>query len=36
LPDDLVAEYDDGSEVQASILYFGDRLVREDGEPGAQ
>jgi hypothetical protein len=34
LPDDLVAAYDDGTEVQASILYFGDRLVRESKEPG--
>jgi hypothetical protein len=34
LPDDLVAEYDDGSEAQASILYFGDRLVRETPAAG--
>lgn len=34
LPDDLVAEYDDGSEVQASILYFGDRLVRDKSSAG--
>ncbi|MDP3759926.1 MAG: hypothetical protein Q8R01_05345 [Ramlibacter sp.] len=36
LPDGLVGEYDDGSEGQASILYFGDRLVRENQEPGVQ
>ena len=34
LPDDLVAEYDDGSEVQAAILYFGDKLVRENKGSG--
>jgi hypothetical protein len=34
LPDELVTEYDDGSEVQASILYFGDKLVRENRASG--
>ena len=34
LPDELVAEYDDGSEVQAAILYFGDKLVRENKGSG--
>lgn len=29
LPDELVAQYDDGTEEQATILYFGDKLVRE-------
>lgn len=29
LPDDVVQMYDDGTEVTASILYFGDRLIRE-------
>ena len=27
LPDDVMQLYDDGTEVQSSILYFGDRLV---------
>ena len=34
LPDELVAEYDDGSEVDAAILYFGDKLVRENTASG--
>lgn len=33
LPQALVAEYDDGSEAQASILYFGDKLVRGNNAP---
>jgi hypothetical protein len=27
LPPDVMQLYDDGTEVQSSILYFGDRLV---------
>lgn len=30
LPEDVVRRYDDGSERNASILYFGDRLVRHE------
>lgn len=30
LPEELVKLYDDGTEVQASILYFGDRLVKPE------
>lgn len=30
LPDEVVRLYDDGSEVQSGILYFGDRLARPD------
>jgi hypothetical protein len=29
LPDDVVALYDDGTEVQRPVLYFGDRLAAE-------
>lgn len=31
MPEDVVRRYDDGSERNASILYFGDRLVRDEG-----
>jgi hypothetical protein len=29
LPDEAIALYDDGTEVQSGVLYFGDRLLRE-------
>ncbi|MGH8518785.1 MAG: hypothetical protein ACREUE_15145 [Panacagrimonas sp.] len=30
IPEDVVARYDDGTERDAGILYFGDRLLRKD------
>src|SRR5262249_53989375 len=29
LPEDVVGSYDDGTEVNANVLYFGDRLVSQ-------
>jgi hypothetical protein len=33
LPEEMVRLYDDGTEVGASILYFGDRLANEGAAP---
>lgn len=36
IPEDVIKTYDDGTEAQSEILYFGDRLVEETGRTASQ
>lgn len=36
IPEDVIKTYDDGTEAQSKILYFGDRLVEDTGRTASQ